>query len=135
MKKILMMVLAALLCCTMAMAQTTPAISWKYSGHFPILPPLKVDFNMSLFHHSQPNLMLISLDGKKDKDTNSQSIIIRHKEKKVVPHYHYESRPDHSPMADNLAFIHEWIVSEIRKREGRHSRPLPPHIMRKKMRN
>ena len=125
------LLLTVFFCCTMAMAQTTPAVSWKYSDHFPMLPPLTVDFDMSLCHHSQPNLMQMSLDNKQDKDTsNSQSIMFRHKEKKLTSQYHYESRPDYSKKVDNLGWARDWIVRDRRKKEGIPLQPLPPPFMR-----
>ena len=134
MKKILM-TYAAVLCCTMAMALTTPTISWKYSDHFPKLPPLTVDFDMSLYHHSQPNLMQMSFDNKQDKDTSSsQSIMFRHKEKKLTSQYHYESRPDYSKKVDNLGDIRDRIVRDRRVKEGIPLQPLPPPLMRNRNR-
>ena len=125
------LLLTVFFCCTMAMAQTTPAISWKYSDHFPMLPPLTVDFDMSLYHHSQSCLMQMSFDNKQDKDTSSsQSIMFRHKEKKLTSQYHYESRPDYSKKVDNLGDIRDRIVRDRRVKEGIPLQPLPPPFMR-----
>lgn len=139
MKRILMtsaagrMVLTFLFCSTMAMAQTSPAISWKYSNHFPVLPPLTVDFDINSFHHSQPNMMLISLDNKQDKDTlSNQSVIIRRQEKEMVSQYHYESEshPDYSKIVDSFMGLRDRIVRKRRFKEGIPLPPLPPRFMR-----
>lgn len=133
MKKILMMVLAALLCCTMAMAQTSPAVSWRYSGGFPPLPPLKVDFEMNLFHHSQPSLLQMSLESNQHVDVDScQSIMLLHKKKNMVSQYHFESRPDYSKRVDTFGDLRDRIVRKRRWKEGQPLQPLPPQFMRRR---
>lgn len=133
MKKILMMVQAALLCCTMAMAQISPAVSWRHSGGFPPLPPLKVDFEMNLFHHAQPSLLQVSLKSNQHEDADeSQSIMLRHKEKNMVSQYHYESRPDYSKIVDTFGDLRERIV---RKRRWKEDRPIQAPFMKMDINN
>lgn len=126
MNKIIMFFLAGI-CSVMSIAQTTPTGLWKYSNHFPELPPFSVVFDISIFQRSMPHLVQMTLDNKQDKDTAScQSVILRHKEQKMESQYHFKYRPDYSKMVDNLGDIRDRIVRERRVKEGKPLQPLPP---------
>ena len=122
-RKVGILLVTIFLCCTMAMAQASPAISWKHPDHFPKLPPLTVEFDISLYHRSKPHLMQMSLDSKQDKDTAScQSVILRHKEQKMESQY----------QVDNFKGVRDRIVRERRQKEGIPLPPPHPYLMRNK---
>lgn len=132
-RKVGILLVTIFLCCPMAMTQTSPAISWKHADHFPKLPPLTVEFDISLYHRSMPHLMQMSLDSKQDKDTAScQSVILRHKEQKMESQYHFKYRPDYSKMVDNFKGVRDRIVRERRQKEGIPLPPPHPYLMRNK---
>lgn len=120
----------ALLCiAATAMAQTPSAISWKYAGRFPELPPLRADFDYALFTHSQPNWLQMPLGSTQKQDTvKIESVMFRHQEHNSTTQYHYKSRPDYSKMVDNLGGVRDHIVRKRRWDEGRPLQPLAPRM-------
>lgn len=124
--KIIMFILAGI-CSVMSIAQTTPTGLWKYSNHFPELPPFSVVFDINLFQRSMPHPVQMTLGNKQKEDTlSSQSVILRHKEQKMESQYRFKYRPDYSKMVDNLGDIRDQIVRERRVKEGKPLQPLPP---------
>ena len=122
-----LMTLAVLLYSTMAMAQLNSANSWKYSDSIPRLQPLKVSFECSLCHHSQPNLIHASLVSMQYKDTDDTlSIMFRHKETYKPLQFHYRYSPDYTKMVDNFRGVRDRIVRKRRWEEGRPLQPLTP---------
>lgn len=129
--KLIFTVVLAVAITSTAMAQTTPTTSGKYTDSFPKLPPLKADFEISLSHHSQPNLLQMAHESKADKNSlDTLSIMFRHKEKNKESRYHYESRPDYTKVGDTFGDLRDRIVRERRRKEGRPLQPLPPRSMR-----
>ena len=120
----------ALLCITAtAVAQTPSDVSWRHSGRFPKLPPLKVNFDGALFAHSHPNWLQMPLESTQKKDTfKIQSVIFRHQENHSTMQYHYKSRPDYSKMVDNLGGIRDYVVRKRRWDDGQPLQPLPPRM-------
>ena len=130
---ILMIFVAALFITSTAMTQTPSTISGKYSDSLSKLPPLKADFEISLFPHSQPSLLQMSHENKNDKDSlDIQSVMFHHKERNTSSQYHYKARPDYTKMVDNFQGTRDWIVRKRRREEGRPLQPLPPPLMRKR---
>lgn len=120
-----MAVLVALICLTTtAMAQIDPALTRKYSGRFPKLPPLKCDLDVSSFTHSLSNVLTMSLGSVQNADTEvSQSIMFRRKENVTMPHFHIKAGIDVMRTGDAWKGVRDQIVRDRRKDEGR---PLPP---------
>lgn len=85
----------ALLCiAATAMAQTASAISWKYAGRFPELPPLKVELDGALFAHSHSNWLKMPLVSTQKKDTvKIESVMFRHQEHNSTTQYHTRHAP------------------------------------------
>ena len=119
-----------LLCLTAsAVAQTPSDVSWRYSDRFPKLPPLRVEFDYSLFVHSQPNWLQMPLAIIQKKDSvKNQSIMFRHQELNSTMQFHYKSRPDYSKKVDNMGGIRDYIVRKRRWDEGRPLQPLAPRM-------
>ena len=121
------MTLAVLLYCTMAMAQMNSTLSGNYTDSLAKLQPLKVNLECSLCHHSQTNLLHISLDSMQKKDDfGSQSIMYRHREQNKATQYHYRYRPDYTKMVDSFKGFRDYIVRKRRWDEGRPLQPLAP---------
>lgn len=123
--------LVALICLTAtAMAQTNEASTWSYVERFPKLPPLTVDFDIALFAHPRPNLLLMPLGSVQNKETMTpQSIMYRHVENQTMPHFHFKSGPN-IQTGDGLKGVRDRIVRERRRKEGHPLQPLPPGIRR-----
>ena len=115
----------ALLYLTMtATAQTNHTFSWVHSDRFPEIPPLRVDFDVTLFTHSQPTLLLVSPASEQHRDSiNEQSIMFRHMGKKATSHFQLNSRPRLQTTGDPMIGIRDHIVRKRRINEGQ---PLPP---------
>lgn len=115
---------------TAAMSQAQPTISAANADMFPKLAPLKYDYNMFMFIHSHPNLLMMPVGSTQQSDTLvSQSILIRHTashtEKMTLPHIRIKpSRMNQSH--DPLVGLRDQIVRERRIKEGRPLPPLPP---------
>jgi hypothetical protein len=130
MKKFLMTLAAVFCIMTTAMAQTNSTYSEKYSDSLRKLPPLKVDLETSLSHHSQPNVMQTSKDSMLHKETvSSQSIMLIHKEKNMATQYRYRPHPDYTKTVDIFGDIRDRIVRKRRQEEGRPLQPLPPSYL------
>lgn len=123
----------ALICImTTAMAQTNPAISWRYSDRFPKLPSLKVDFNTAMFTHDKPNFLMTPHDTiDMDKETN-QSIMVRHKNRnnETMPHFNFKLSNNYQGSGDALKGVRDRIVRKRRINEG-HPLPPPTPVMRR----
>lgn len=130
MRKIMM---TLVLCITVTtMAQTNPATSWGNSDRFPKLPPLRVDFNVTLLTHSQPTLLLASPASEQHRDSiNEQSIMFRHMGKKATSHFKLNSRPRLQTTGDPMIGIRDHIVRKRRINEG-HPLPPPTPVMRRR---
>ena len=122
MRKIMM---TLVLCITVTtMAQTNPATSWGYTAKYTELPPLRVDFDVTLLTHSQPTLLLVSPASEQHRDSiNEQSIMFRHMGKKATSHFQLNSRPRLQTTGDPMIGIRDQIVRKRRINEGQ---PLPP---------
>lgn len=120
----------ALLCiAATAMAQTPSAISWKYAGRFPELPPLKVELDGALFAHSQSNWLKMPLGSTQKKDTvKIESVMFRHQEHNSTTQYHYKARPDYTKTVNLLGDIRDRVVRKRRWDEGRPLQPLAPRM-------
>ena len=113
------------LCITVTtMAQTNPATSWGYTAKYTELPPLRVDFDVTLLTHSQPTLLPAPPASEQHGDSiNEQSIMFRHMGKKATSHFQLNSRPRLQTTGDPMIGIRDQIVRKRRINEGQ---PLPP---------
>lgn len=117
------MTLAALLYCTMAMAQMNSTLSGNYTDSLAKLQPLKVTLDSSLCHSSHSTL----IDSMQYNDSmDTQSIMLRHKKQSKTTQYKYRYRPDYTIMVDNLGYVRDQIVRKRRRDEGRPLQPLAP---------
>ena len=113
---ILAIALALICTTTIAMAQTSPTISWRNYGQFPKLPPLRSDFDLTLFNHFQPNMLQMPIENNKD-TIATQSIMLRHADIHTTPNLTFKFKPGtfHMKTGDALKGIREHIVRERRK--------------------
>lgn len=122
----------ALLCLTMtAMAQTNHAILWTHLDRFPEIPPLRADFDVTLFTHSQQNLLQTSPASVQHRDSiNERSIMFLHMGEKATSHFQLNSKPRFQTTGDPLIGIRDQIVRKRRINEGHPLAP-PTPVMRR----
>jgi hypothetical protein len=120
--------LAALVCLTMtATAQTEPVMPWSYSHHFPKLPPLRCDFDISLFSSSRHHWQLMPTESLQKTDAAAtQSIMLQQRGGETTPRLKVKRLKRVMPVGDPLQGVRDEIVRKRRFEEGRPLQPLPP---------